>query len=71
MAYAIDTRIPGGLETGRIGRFRAAIADRLARYATYRTTLAELDSLSDRDLADLGIARTDIHALAREAAMGK
>jgi uncharacterized protein YjiS (DUF1127 family) len=71
MAYAIDTRIPGGLEAGRIGRVRAAIADRLARYATYRTTLAELDSLSDRDLADLGIARADIHALAREAAMGK
>ena len=34
----------------------------------YRRTLAELDSLSDRELADFGIARCDIRLAARKAA---
>lgn len=40
------------------------------RYSTwqrYRRTVSELASLSDRDLADLGISRADIARLAREA----
>ena len=38
------------------------------RRKVYRVTLAELSALTDRDLNDLGIARTDITRLAREAA---
>ncbi len=41
------------------------------RYATwkrYARTVQELEMLSNRDLADLGIARSDIPRLAREAA---
>lgn len=41
------------------------------RYSTwkrYSRTLQELDSLSNRDLTDLGISRADIPRLAREAA---
>lgn len=41
------------------------------RYATwkrYSRTVAELETLSNRELADLGIARADIGRLAREAA---
>lgn len=41
-----------------------------ARYSTwkrYSRTVSELESLSNRDLADLGIARSDIPRLAREA----
>ncbi len=38
------------------------------RHKVYRATLQELNSLSDRDLSDLGIARCDIRRLAREAA---
>lgn len=41
---------------------------RLARFRVYRQTVAELESLSDRELADLGLARTSIRAVAREAA---
>ncbi|WGH77960.1 DUF1127 domain-containing protein [Jannaschia ovalis] len=41
------------------------------QYRTFRTTIAELSRLSNRDLADLGIARGDIHWLAMEAAYGK
>ncbi len=42
-----------------------------SRYATwkrYSRTVAELESLSNRDLADLGISRHDISRLAKEAA---
>lgn len=35
---------------------------------TYNQTLNELSALSDRDLADIGIARADISAIARETA---
>ena len=34
----------------------------------YRTAVAELSGLSNRSLADLGIARADIRAVARRAA---
>ncbi len=33
----------------------------------YRETVAELNTLSNRELADLGMARGDIHAVARKA----
>ena len=42
-----------------------------SRYSTwkrYSRTVSELQSLSNRELADLGISRVDIHKLAREAA---
>jgi uncharacterized protein YjiS (DUF1127 family) len=41
-----------------------------ARYKSwqrYKRTVSELGSLTDRDLADLGISRSDIPRLAREA----
>jgi uncharacterized protein YjiS (DUF1127 family) len=40
------------------------------RYSTwkrYNRTVAELSALSNRELADLGIMRTDIQAVARKA----
>ncbi len=40
-----------------------------ARRAKYRKTYAELVALSDRDLADIGIARYDISRLAREESL--
>jgi uncharacterized protein YjiS (DUF1127 family) len=70
MAYATDTRSIGGTIAERIGRLRAAMADRYGRYALYKRTLGELQALSDRDLADLGVARADIETLARMAARG-
>ncbi len=41
------------------------------RYTTwkkYSRTVAELEALSTRDLADLGLSRADITRVAREAA---
>jgi len=40
---------------------------RYSRWQRYTRTVRELESLSNRDLADLGISRTDIGRIAREA----
>ena len=55
---------------GRIVALRTNIAQAAAKRKVYRTTLAELENLTTRDLADLGIARTSIRAIAYEAAYG-
>ncbi|MGA9434657.1 MAG: DUF1127 domain-containing protein [Roseobacter sp.] len=44
--------------------------DALARRKVYRATYHELSMLTDRDLADLGIPRSNIRRLALEAAYG-
>lgn len=46
----------------------ATIARMVERYRREARTRYELDQLSDRDLADLGIVRADIDRLARESA---
>jgi uncharacterized protein YjiS (DUF1127 family) len=43
------------------------IARSYKNWRTYRNTLSELDRLSNRDLADLGISRSDIRSVARSA----
>jgi len=45
---------------------RAALIEARAHKAKYRTTLAELNALSNRDLLDIGISRADIPRIARE-----
>jgi uncharacterized protein YjiS (DUF1127 family) len=72
MAYATDIRIASGFNlVERFATLRASIADRLAKRAVYLRTLNELEALNERDLADLGIARSNIQAIATEAAYGK
>lgn len=41
---------------------------RIATWKRYNRTVSELQSLTNRELADLGIARTDIQRVARDAA---
>ena len=55
----------------RFSTLRANIVARLARHRLYRQTFAELSLLSDRDLTDLGLHRTQIASIASEAAYGK
>jgi len=43
------------------------LKSRYAVWKRYSRTLSELESLSNRDLADLGISRSDIPRIAREA----
>lgn len=38
---------------------------------SYYNSVAELSAMSDRDLADIGISRSDIEAVARQAADAK
>ncbi|WP_081780776.1 DUF1127 domain-containing protein [Sulfitobacter noctilucicola] len=60
------------LDAGRtfFNQKREQIARGFAGYAVYRRTRSELASLSDRSLADLGIARSNIRRMALEAAYG-
>ncbi len=44
------------------------ITSALRAYRSYRQTSNELNRLSNRELADLGISRADIPAVARRAA---
>ena len=44
-----------------------SIARRFNTWRQYRNTAAELNRLSQRELADLGISRADIPALARQS----
>ncbi len=39
-------------------------------YGEYRRTMRELDRLSDRELSDLGISRSDIRTAARGGVFG-
>ena len=49
---------------------RDRVKDSLARSKVYRASYYELSMLTDRDLSDLGIPRSDIRRLALEAAYG-
>ncbi|MDO6669765.1 DUF1127 domain-containing protein [Paracoccus sp. 1_MG-2023] len=60
--------------TGLTGRLQNAILrmqENRARRAVYKQTVRELNALTNRDLADLGINRSMITRLAHEAAWGK
>jgi len=41
-----------------------SIAKKIEEYNRYRRTVAELSNLTNRDLADIGIARCDIQRVA-------
>ncbi len=58
-------------DTGLLARVEMLLqsgAQALRRYRIQSRTQAELAALSDRELADLGIARVDIRRVARTAA---
>ena len=46
------------------------LSGRVERYRLYRRTLDELNELSNRELADLGLHRSAIRATAQAAAYG-
>lgn len=43
------------------------LKSRIATWKRYSRTVSELQSLSNRELADLGIARIDINRIAKDA----
>jgi uncharacterized protein YjiS (DUF1127 family) len=69
MAYATDNSTLRQGATG--GRFSAILIDiraRMTRRKVYNATFRELAALSDRELADLGLNRTEIRRIAWQAA---
>ena len=55
---------------GAAGRLFSTLAERRARNRVYRATLDELYGLSNRELADLGLHRSELKRIAWEAAHG-
>ena len=66
MAYTTDTRATGfGFAT--LDTLVGEIRGFFARRRLYRETLRELNTLSNRELADLGLHRSQIKRVAIEA----
>ena len=66
-AMDILSRQTAGRQT-RASRLVGDVTARVERYKTYRRTLADLETLSDRELADLGMSRAMLRAIAYKAA---
>ncbi|MER2507931.1 DUF1127 domain-containing protein [Amaricoccus sp.] len=69
MAHALTHASNGGFFNEAHGPF-AGIAKAFADWMLYRRTLVELRALSARELADLGLAPTDLRAVAFESVYG-
>ena len=66
MAYANSRSASVGF-SDRIASALRLVKDAMARRRLFNQTLVELNALTDRELADLGISRINIIDLAREA----
>ena len=55
----------------QVTAYIADLKDAWARYSVYRETMDELRTLSARELADLGLSKSGIRAVAYEAAYGE
>ena len=71
MAYVNSTRVAGNGLADRFTGWVKSIKLAVARRAVYEQTVRELNGLTNRELADLGIARLNIEDVARAAAFGK
>lgn len=68
MAFATDIRATeAGIQDRIIAAYKG-LSERAACYKVYRTTFNELNALTGRELADLGIHRSMIKSIAAEAA---
>lgn len=68
MAFATQTNTLSAGFAARISAVVAHVTEALARRAVFNQTVRELSSLSNRDLADLGLSRSMIKSVAYEAA---
>jgi uncharacterized protein YjiS (DUF1127 family) len=71
MTYVNSTRAARKSVFDRFSGLNETLATWLRQRRIYARTVAELDGLNDRDLADLGISRLSIPKIAHEAAYGK
>lgn len=71
MAYVNSTRVARNGLADRFSTLTETIRTSLRQRRLYTQAVRELSTLSDRELADLGISRLSIADVAREAAYGK
>ncbi|WP_374641776.1 DUF1127 domain-containing protein [Tabrizicola sp.] len=71
MAYVNSTRVAQKGLLDRLADLKDRVLAAIQARRLYAQTVAELNALSDRELADLGISRLGIVEVAREAAFGK
>jgi uncharacterized protein YjiS (DUF1127 family) len=71
MAYAAGNRTSTISLGARLGEIRAHAAEAYKNWRIYRQTLSELQALSPRELADLGLHSSQLRRIALEAAYGK
>ncbi|MCB2126348.1 MAG: DUF1127 domain-containing protein [Rhodobacteraceae bacterium] len=70
MAYVSGVRGANGGLADRMVDMVRELGEKWRRYGVYRETVRQLNVLSDRDLADLGIHRSEIVSIATDAAYG-
>lgn len=70
MTYAIDFFQPGIRLRDWFEASKMVATGRRAQRRAYNRTLAALQSMPDRDLADIGVSRLSIKEIAHEAAYG-
>ena len=68
MAYATQTQSLSGNVFAAVSAFFTELSEAAERRRVYKTTYAELASLSARELSDIGLSKANIGAIAYEAA---
>jgi uncharacterized protein YjiS (DUF1127 family) len=71
MAYVNTSRVARKGLVDRLVALKDDVSTALQQRRVYARTVAELNALTERELADLGISRLSIPAIAHEAAYGK
>ena len=70
MAFVNNTRAAAPVIPEGLGGIFKSVKVALERRAVFARTVRELNELTDRELADLGIARVSIRDVAAQAAYG-
>lgn len=71
MAYVNSTRTATGGFMDRLAAVMQSVNEAVARRRLYNQTVRELDALSDRELADMGLHRSMITEIALESMRSK
>ncbi|PZQ97203.1 MAG: hypothetical protein DI533_14870 [Cereibacter sphaeroides] len=71
MAYVNASRAASGSFSDRLNALLASLKEAAVRRQMYTRTYRELNSLTERELGDLGIHRSMIREISLEAAYGK
>ena len=71
MAHTNTARYARNGFMDRVSVLKDSVVTALNQRRIYNRTVAELNALTDRELADLGIARMSIRDIATEASYGR